>query len=532
MKEHVHLGFEVGTGKPVDIPILHTCVTGQTQLAGKTTTLEALIQRSGRRAIAFVTKRGEGAFREARSIPPYFREHSDWQFVRTLLESTLREKMAFKTPWIMRVCEGARSLKEVQRNLIEKLKTSKGMNQDMYLTLSEYMKIVVPQIDRLPYTNKIELEPGLNVMDLEGYSAELQALVIASTLEWVYEHEEGVITIVPEAWEFLPQQRNSPVKRAAEMLSRKGAGLKNFLWLDSQDISGVDKNMLHGVGVWILGVQREAHEVKRSLNHLPHGTAKPKPDQILTLGKGEFYLSYGKELRKVYVQPAWASEDEARFVAEGYSRASALKPPPPKPKPQPPIVAPTGRGAPIVMHKESEDQNLDYKAAFEEQKERADQLERKLGQLRAAAPVDVKRDSAPHVARQLAPATGANGDFPEELYQQFRNRLRSDPEAVYLLAKLPTIEIKLERPTITTDLDSAEGQLYKLLTEGFFEMPRTVEHLNTEFRRRAWMAQTGRPIPLNLCLSRMAKAGFITIEANGLYQAIPGAAKRVREVSA
>lgn len=34
----VRLGFEVGTGDPVDIPIRHMAVTGQTQEAGKTTT--------------------------------------------------------------------------------------------------------------------------------------------------------------------------------------------------------------------------------------------------------------------------------------------------------------------------------------------------------------------------------------------------------------------------------------------------------------------------------------------------------------
>jgi hypothetical protein len=43
-------------------------VTGQTQEAGKTTTLEALISRRAPR-VAFVTKRGEGAFEGARSHP-------------------------------------------------------------------------------------------------------------------------------------------------------------------------------------------------------------------------------------------------------------------------------------------------------------------------------------------------------------------------------------------------------------------------------------------------------------------------------
>jgi hypothetical protein len=65
----VHLGFEVGSGTPVVLPLRHLAVTGQTQEAGKTTTLEALIERSGCRAVAFATKRGEGSFRKSRTIP-------------------------------------------------------------------------------------------------------------------------------------------------------------------------------------------------------------------------------------------------------------------------------------------------------------------------------------------------------------------------------------------------------------------------------------------------------------------------------
>src|SRR5437867_799864 len=99
---NIHLGYEVGTGKPVEIPLGHLCVTGQTQLSGKTTTLEALIDRSKLTAISFVTKRGEGRFENSHRIPPFFRQRADWQFVAGLLEATLREKLKFQRPWIMK----------------------------------------------------------------------------------------------------------------------------------------------------------------------------------------------------------------------------------------------------------------------------------------------------------------------------------------------------------------------------------------------------------------------------------------------
>jgi hypothetical protein len=55
MSGSIHLGYVVGTGEPVEIPLRHTAVTGQTQESGKTTTLEGLISRSGLQAVAYVT---------------------------------------------------------------------------------------------------------------------------------------------------------------------------------------------------------------------------------------------------------------------------------------------------------------------------------------------------------------------------------------------------------------------------------------------------------------------------------------------
>ena len=43
----IHLGYEVGTGRAVAIRVRHLAVTGPTQESGKTTTLEALVRRSG-----------------------------------------------------------------------------------------------------------------------------------------------------------------------------------------------------------------------------------------------------------------------------------------------------------------------------------------------------------------------------------------------------------------------------------------------------------------------------------------------------
>lgn len=311
----IHLGYELGTGEPVAIPVNHLAITGQTQMSGKTTTLEALISRSGLRAVAFVTKRAEGAFRTGRKMPAYFRERADWRFVEAVVEATMRERMKRERSWIMRASKGARTLADVQRNVRAQLEKARGYAGDMYMLLDEYLKIVIPQVERLRYTDTLTLESGLNIMDLGGYSSELQSLVIRSVLEWVYERETGVIVVIPEAWEFLPQKRGSPVKLAAVEYVRKGAGAKNYLWLDSQDLAGVDAEVRKQIIVWILGVQREANEVKRTLAHIPGGAPKPTVAEVMELERGQFIACFGKAVRRVYVQPAWMTAEDAQGSA-------------------------------------------------------------------------------------------------------------------------------------------------------------------------------------------------------------------------
>ena len=79
MKTQILLGYEQKTGEEIYIKPSHMIVTGITQLSGKTTTLEALIKRSGFKAIAFKTKIGETGFSEGFIIRPFFQEKSDWQ---------------------------------------------------------------------------------------------------------------------------------------------------------------------------------------------------------------------------------------------------------------------------------------------------------------------------------------------------------------------------------------------------------------------------------------------------------------------
>lgn len=240
MSDTVHLGYAVGSGESVEIPLRHMVVTGQTQEAGKTTTLEALIARANLPAVAFVTKRGERSFGDGKRIPPYFRERADWQFVVSVLEAAMRERLKFERAWIMRASKGAQTLADVQRNVRKLAESAKGLSADVYMTLDAYLDIVVPRVASVEFSKRIDLTPGLNVLDLSNrdrFPPELQSLVMRSVLEWIYEKCDGTVTIIPEAWEFIPQGRGSPVKLSAIELVRKGAGLRVVSQFESAAIS-------------------------------------------------------------------------------------------------------------------------------------------------------------------------------------------------------------------------------------------------------------------------------------------------------
>jgi hypothetical protein len=322
----IRLGYELGTGYAVEIPLGHLAITGQSQASGKTTTLEGLVRRAGCRAVAFLTKRGEGSFRVKTMIPAYFKERADWRFISSVLEALVGEKLKGERPEIVKLCQdyagkegtwrAPHSLADVQRNAEIAIAKARGYSASIYTVLVQYLSEVVPAIGVIEH-RQFAMQPGLNVMDLTFYEFAVQALVVRSVIEWIHHNADNTIIVIPEAWKFAPKQRGSPVRLAAEEFIRQGAGLKNFLWCDSQDLAGISSVLLRQVTVWLFGVQRDPREIERTLEHIPADTAKPTKRDIATLGKGQFIVCFEREMYRVYVQPAWMSAAHAEAIARG-----------------------------------------------------------------------------------------------------------------------------------------------------------------------------------------------------------------------
>jgi len=319
LTDKILLGYEVGSGEPVFVPLHHLAIFGMTQLSGKTTTLEGLISRSGLRAIAFITKRGEAGFTRYNLVTPYYKPRADWQFVEGLVNVALGEKVKYEPGMrygIMKVCKGRKDLKEIQKAALEFARDSKReFMKAVYEKLAAYLEIVIPELEKWVFTDKLELSEGINVMDLSGMRLETQHLVIASAIEYAFASLDHVIVIIPEAWESIPQGKMTPVKWVAQQFIRKGAALGNYMFLDSQDIGGIDKTPLRQCDNWLMGRMKEAHEVERILKQLLG--MKIAAEEIQTLPLGHFYAAIGNDVKKVYVLPVGVPEEVGRDVALG-----------------------------------------------------------------------------------------------------------------------------------------------------------------------------------------------------------------------
>lgn len=324
----IKIGYEVGTGEEVKIEPSHLIVTGLTQLSGKTTTLEALIKRSGLKAIVFKTKIGEKSFASSQEVPPFFRDRSDYEFVKSLIEAYAREKLFIEKGTLMQLCKGSATLVEIQKKVDDKIAEGKlrGLKEEIHIRLQHYLENLIPQIKYANFSKTLQISEGINVMNLERFSEEAQSLIIQSVADEVLKTMNNTILVIPEAWKFTPQKYNNPCKRTIESYIRQGAANKNFIWLDSQDMSGVDKIPLKQISTWILGFQSERNEVKHTLDQIALPKAsKPKEEEIMTLRTGHFILSNYDGVKKVYVQPVWLDDDNAIKMAKGEIEAEDIK---------------------------------------------------------------------------------------------------------------------------------------------------------------------------------------------------------------
>lgn len=343
----IHLGYEVGTGASVSIPFGHTIFLGATGRAGKTTALEALAVRSHRACLAFITKPNEQSLRAhewANEIAPFYDESDfDWQTVRLICEALTDRWDADQRRMARLVCEDGEtgrmgkanyaswkrptSLREVLGNIQILVPKTSGRIWAALLELQADLRNAERVLSRLrSQFEPIRLKrPGLNVVDLEGEKIHIQSLVISSMIRWCREHSKRTIVCLPEVWKFTDNRRRTAVGEAAELFIREGAAGENFLWMDSQRLTGLSRDFLTQIRVWLFGVQRDVREIKEVLTAIPGDRYRPEFDDIAHLRLGHFIAAWDEELVHVYVQPLGVNDITAVAIAQGEEKPETAK---------------------------------------------------------------------------------------------------------------------------------------------------------------------------------------------------------------
>jgi hypothetical protein len=319
--------YRVPTGEPVDLPLHHLAAFGVTEYSGKTTLIEAAIMAAQYRGLTFRTKRGELGFEGATRLPIYFEDKglTHWRNLEGLMSATFNERIE-REPGIryavQQVCKQpapAETLQQVFERAQEKQREFKAgtFKEEIFGKLVNYLEEILPQLRRIPYTDRLEMgESGLYMMDLVGLTDEMQNLVIANVLRKIYSDGSNVIVVLPEVSKFLPASQGSPVKWMFNRLISEGRSVGIYMWLDTQNLKGVDKTPLRSVAVRLFGMQPDAYEIKELLRALP-GEPLPRPVDIMKLKVGHFFTNFRGRMLEVYVRPYWLPEEVAVRVARG-----------------------------------------------------------------------------------------------------------------------------------------------------------------------------------------------------------------------
>lgn len=491
--------------QPVFLHLHHSAIFGMTQKSGKTTALEALISRARLRAIAFITKRGEAGFTKFTQIQPYYKPRADWQFVEGLVNVALGEKVKYEPGmrWaIIKVSKGSKSLHEVKEKAEKLLREAKkDWHRELFEKLITYLEIVVPELQKWIFSERLELSEGVNVMDLSGMRLETQQLVIASTIGYVFGNLDHVVVIIPEAWESIPQSKMTPIKWVAQQFIRKGAALGNYLLLDSQDIGGIDKTPLRQVDNWLMGRMKEAHEVERILKQLLG--AKINAEDIQKLPLGHFYAALGNDVRKVYVLPAGVPESVGIEVAKGIRTPESVRDEFLK-------VMEVNEEVYKQKCKELEQNNrklqekvtgLERYAGQLASGENAEKLEKELGSLRTILEEEEQKnkekDEEIQSLKDWRAGVKKKLDALDQISEGLTTILGNSPPAssrstapseISVVTEQPALTIQTRTPPLTLDASSLEGKIAIVYAEGKLPTDKwfTTTDMVNAFAGHAW----------------------------------------------
>ena len=312
--------------------------------------------------------------------------------------------------------------------------------------------------------------------------------------------------------------------------------------------------------VFLLGVQREINEIKRTIAHL-HGPAKPKPDVIAQLGLGQFVACWGGHAVTTYVQPWWAQTAAAQEAARMGGRAgvhdSVLVDVPRGPtfgrvveqitetirhadeRPEQYRITDVEDPMDAELKRQNERlerENAEWREEAAALRKQVDTLQRQLQEIHAKIPkteleswnVPPAPSADPQPTPRERPLTATS--LPLGTWPAIRAQILSDEQVLMKLATLrPEIEITVERRVQAIEGGSLKGRVAGLIARGWINSePKRPGEINKELNRTGGQVH---PANLGRALNDFVLDGFLTRENDG-YAKAPAIKVTTRELQA
>lgn len=347
----IFVGYELGVARPVEIPVFHMLVTGQTRLSGKTTALKALARKAaaqGFKILVLDTKTNQADYSDfGDEVPVCLRQTTDSLILMGLLESIFTRKITRYYSTLTEVTENAKTFVDVIKNAEAlKAKTKVGFVKDACTSLIDLLKRLLIQTRRVQTTTDLQLPYKINHMTINDFDVQGQQLIAKTVFEEALHKYKKLIVILDEAYKFLPQKWSSACGRAAQDYVTQGGATELYLWMSTQFLATTSKDTMKTMAIKLLGTQDHDTECQHTVDLVPSDIARSQrvnKEFIMHLKLGHFVVVTKEWVKVVYACPESADHHECQQVALGMRAPEQIS-----------FLVPVAAGAPPKVKKKDE----------------------------------------------------------------------------------------------------------------------------------------------------------------------------------
>jgi len=513
------LGF-TKTGKIIRIPLTHTSVSAMTG-RGKSTAVKRLVHEFSRQGIKFLlidVKPERDFIGVGTEINAYLHESTAPLLLKEVLEGIAGWSLTGHFGTLLQICRGARDLMDVRANALAIASDPRahGRKRDEADKLGFLLDELISQVSVGTFSETLQLEDRISVMNISVYDIPIQQLIVDSVLNAVLRDHPSVVVVLEEAIRFIPQNETSNADSTARRYVREGRARNNWLWISGQNVTEIDKRVLKQMLVWIMGQQMEHNEAVRIVKQIP--MSKLKADDIKLLPKGWFYSVIADEdstkVVKTFVWPAWMEGRTAMKLATGKMKMSQLK------VKEDDTMGAAERAEIKRLGVMLADRDRKIRELEKRMKElvtggqgglrkrakaaRADEGERAEEETAGEAPDDeAPRDGEDE---ESSPAPAGQGEEEAPPVEDARSSEEGEgeegtsyegktPRDVRVAKTEPSLIVEVRKETVDATDVTMKGRLALLLFEGWFKGSRTTTDLVKEAKLRGWGTWDGGNMP-------------------------------------